>query len=181
MCTILEVVGQHGYAGQGREQGCDALLAVDHEQAWTGLLRIRADLTGFLLGSGFPQVQAADREASVQRVEEVAHLTGIPDERALQVWQRDLALTDSPDKVVDRVRGVLEQRHAVVPQALRRTTPDSNDPMTYSDRCPLIRHVELNPDARFSLKLRTSAVEEEVGEASVSGWVGAHVRRAWLP
>ena len=68
------------------------LLAVDDEQL--------GDLVGSLspiwrvpdLGTGLPEHQCADRIAAVHRVEEIPGLRRRPDERPLDVGQRDAAV-----------------------------------------------------------------------------------------
>ena len=62
-----------------------------------------------------PQEQVAYWEAAVHRVEQIADLGVLPDKRALDIWQTDLAEVDKSHEVVKRVADVLEARSAHVP------------------------------------------------------------------
>ena len=59
---------------------------------------------------GRPEEEVARRVATVERVEEVAHLGSFPDERSLQIGKSEVAAVDLLDQGVD---GVLRMRETL--------------------------------------------------------------------
>ena len=75
--------GEHGV-----ERG-QPLLAIDDQELRRPCRSLAADLSGAHLGAGLPEHQGADRVSAVHRVEEIPRLRRRPDERPLDVGQRD--------------------------------------------------------------------------------------------
>src|SRR5690606_6400926 len=95
------LVDQDRFALEDGIQRREPLLSVHDEQRRRRLLYVDADGVRLLVGRSLPEEEEPGGVARVQRVEEISHLSAIPHEGPLELWQPDLPRLDLTDQRAD--------------------------------------------------------------------------------
>ena len=79
------------------------MLSVNDYSVRRELFVISPNFSSPRIDAGFPKEKVSDWITAIHRIEKVANLNVLPNERALNVWQADLTAADCIDQRTKRV------------------------------------------------------------------------------